>query len=96
MAACQKIDPSAQFARKKKRKQREKVSISETQTHIHGHNENVCATAVHKSTPLVEITAKTFIDMYTYLFSDEEESIFGGGSNFLCTLKYENKKIQDI
>lgn len=75
MAACQKIDPSTQFARK--REEREKVSISETQTHIHGHDKNGCAIAVHKSTPLVEISAKTYIDMYTYLFYDEKENIFG-------------------
>lgn len=47
MAACQKIDPSAQFAGKREKRERENVSISEMQTHIHGHNENFCATAVH-------------------------------------------------
>lgn len=90
MAACQKIDPSAQFARK--RKEREKVSISETQTHKHGHDKNGCATAAHKSTPLVEINAKTYIDTYTYFFYDRKENIFGRVSNSLCTLKYEKKK----
>lgn len=94
VAACQKIDPSAQYARKREKREREKVSISETQTHIHGHNENVCATAIHKSTPLVEINAKTYIDRYTYFFYDDKEGIFGGRYNSLCTLKYEDKEIQ--